>query len=129
MSEAGVTITGNQVSVGGDIVGGDKVTTNYHGVQAAELARLLEAFTRIQQAIDMRPADRRVEKDELRETVSRIEKEVQKGEEADVEKLRRWLLFLAEAADDIFQITIAALASPLMGAAKSVQVLARRLRK
>lgn len=113
-------------TAGGDIVGRDKITTTYGSAEASQ--RLAERFARIEQLIAARPADPNVGKDEIKETVERIQGEVQKGEEASSAKLERWLTNLGAMADDIFQVTVAALSSPLLGLAKTVQLIAQRAR-
>ena len=125
----GVSISGGRVTVGGDVVGRDKITTTTHGIGAEGLAELSRQFAQIKKQIEERPADPQVEKDELRETVERIEREVRKGEAADPGKVERWLRFLAEMADDVFRVTVAALSHPAAGVAKAVQLIAQRARE
>ena len=118
----GVNISGSSVSVGGDIVGRDKFTTQY-----SQTSNLEEQFDRIYRLIEQRPVDPNLEKEEVRDTVSRIEKEVKKGDEANPNKVERWLRFLAGMADDVFQVTVATLAHPVAGVAKAVQIVAQRV--
>lgn len=126
--EGGVNI-GGSAKVGGDIVGRDKVTTTTHGIGAGELAELVKQFAAINQRIDARPADPNVDKEELKETVNKIEEEVKKGEEANPTKVERWLKNLAGMADDIFQVTVATLASPVAGIGKAVQLIAKKAKE
>lgn len=129
MQSGGVKISGSHVNVGGDVVGRDKITTTRSGIGAEELSALTQQFAHIRQRIESRPADPDVDKAELKELVTHIEDEVRKGEAANPTKVRRWLLFLAETADDVFQVTAAALANPVAGVAKAVQLLAKRLKE
>lgn len=122
----GVSISGGSVTVGGDVVGRDKVTATTYGIGAEGLAELSRQFAQIKKQIDERPADPTVDKGELKGTVEQIEQEVQKGEAANPGKVERWLRFLAEMADDIFQVTVATLSHPVAGVAKAVQLIARR---
>ncbi len=75
----GVSISAGSVTVGGDVVGRDKITTTTHSVGAEGLAQLSRQLAHIKQQIDERPADPTVDKDELKGTVERIEREVRKG--------------------------------------------------
>lgn len=123
----GVNIEGSDVWVGGDITGRDKITTT--GVSGAELVELSKAFSSIRGQIERRPADPNVDKGELKDLVERIEQEVKKGEQANPKKVERWLAFLADMADDIFQVTVAALSHPVAGVAKAIQLIAQQARK
>ncbi len=123
------TVTGDLVggsktvtqTAGGDIVGGDKITTSHP--QAQELA---QAFRQVQQKIEARPPDPKVEKDEIADTVKRIETETGKGDDANPDRLERWLLTLGGMADDIFQVVVATLSNPALGLAKTIQLIAQK---
>ncbi len=110
--------------VDGDIIGRDKITTTQ--TPAAGADSLEQQFARIVELIDRRPADPNLDKEEVRAIVERILQEVRKGEAANPTKVARWLDFLAGMADDVFQVTVAALAHPVAGVAKAIQVVARR---
>lgn len=125
----GVNISGGSVTVGGDIVGRDKITTTNYGVSARELAELVKQFAQIKQKIDARAEDPDVDKAEVRDIVERIEQEVKKGEAAHPAKVERWLRFLAEMADDIFQVTVVALTNPVAGVAKAIQLIAQKAKE
>jgi hypothetical protein len=123
----GIHITGSNVSVGGDMVGRDKLTSE--GVDPEQFIRLAEQFRKIYETIDARPAAPNVDKSEIKETVKKIEAEVRKGSGANAAKVGRWLRFLAEMADDVFQVTTAALISPVAGVAKAVQLIAAKAKE
>jgi hypothetical protein len=125
----GVNINGGNVTIAGDVVGRDKVTTTSYGVTAGELAQLASQFAQIKQTIDQRADDPQVDKTELKELVERIEQEVKKGRAANPKKVERWLRFLAEMADDIFQVTVAALTHPVAGIAKAIQLIAQKAKE
>jgi hypothetical protein len=108
-------------TAGGDIVGGDKITTTNPQAQ-----QLDQAFRAIQQQIEARPPDPKVDKDEIQDTVKRIETETKKGEQANTDRLERWLLTLGGMADDIFQVVVATLSSPALGIAKTIQLIAQK---
>lgn len=135
----GISIkSGRDTKIGGDVVQGDKVTTTTHtgdnisvgditgssgiaigrGAQAtvttgAGAAELAKVFADIYKKIEARPADPNVDKEEVKQDVRRIEQEVAKGEEANASKVERWLKGLADMAPDIFEVTAAALTSPV----------------
>lgn len=109
---------------GGDIVGGDKITT-----QVTQTPPLDEAFRAIWQKIETRPEDPAVEKEEIQDTVKRIEVETRKGDAANPDRLERLLLTLGGMADDIFQVVAATLTSPALGIAKVVQLVAKKAKE
>lgn len=116
---------------GGDIVGRDKITTTTTstGLSASQLQTLVEAFANIQKQIDARPDDPKVDKDEIKDTVKRLEAEAQKGDGANPDKVQRWLANLAAMAPDIFKVTVATLASPVGGIATAIQLIANKARE
>jgi hypothetical protein len=123
---------GSGAVIMGDVVGRDKITstvTNTTGVDGLQLVALLKQFAAIKRQIETRPEDPNVDKDELKAEVKKIEEEVKKGETANVAKLERWLMTLGSMADDIFQVTVASLTSPLLGIAKSVQLVAQKAKE
>ena len=127
----GVTISGSSVGgsvAGRDLVGGDVTTTTTitSGIDATALAQLVAAFKGIETKIDARPPDPNVDKDELKNTVKKVEDEVKKGEEANSTKVERWLKFLGDMAPDILQVTAATLANPVMGLSLAVKKIAEK---
>ena len=124
----GISIQANRdVTVGGDVVGGDKITSS--DIDAGDLAELSKQFARIQNQIDERTDDPQVDKTEIKNLVENIEKEVKKGDEANRSKVERWLRFLGEMADDIFQVTTATLANPIAGVARTIQLIAQKAKE
>jgi hypothetical protein len=118
----GVNIVGKGNVFKGDIVGRDKNVTN--GISPDAFA---DMFSKIYNQIDNRPGDTNVDKDELHELVQKVEVEVTKGEDANPNKVERWLRFLASMADDIFQVTVASLTNPVAGISKAVQLIAKKV--
>ena len=117
------------IKVKGDVIEGDKTVTYNSGLSARETAKLARQFAQIQKNIDQKVDDPQVDKNKLKETVENIEQEVKKGQEADPGKVKRWLGFLAESAEDIFQVTVATLANPVAGVAKAVQLIAQKAKE
>jgi hypothetical protein len=135
MSVGGDYVGGNKTvtqNAGGDIVGRDKITTTTtttSGLSADQVQKLIEAFGKIQKQIDARPDDPKADKDEIKDTVKRLEAEAQKGEAANPDKVGRLLTNLAAMADDIFQVTVATLANPVAGIAKVIQLVAQKAKE
>lgn len=104
---------------GGDFVGRDKTT----GITGADLAQM---FKDIYSRIEARPADPNVDKAEVKETVQKIEQEVEKGEQANPSKVERWLKTLKGMAPDIGDVTIACLTNPAAGVAMVIKKIAEK---
>jgi hypothetical protein len=101
------------------VIGRDGQATVTQGLGGDEIARLFEA---IYQRIEARPEDPDVDKEELTETVQKVQEETAKGEEANPKKVERWLSNLAEMAPDILDVTVACLTSPAVGIATICKV-------
>lgn len=124
-SPINITVQGGDVNIR-DITGGNKITTNKSGIDARELAELVKVFAQIKQDIDHRVDDPKIDKTKLRNVVESIQEEVEKGKEANPNKVERLLRNLAKMSEDIFQVTVATLASPAAGVAKVIQLIAQR---
>jgi hypothetical protein len=138
------TVQGDEVhgdKVMGDKVGGDKITvgdisgstgvaigrgaqaTVTQGLGGDEIASL---FAEIYQQIEARPEDPDVDKEELTETVQKVQEEAAKGEEANPNKVERWLKFLSDMAPDILNVTVACLTNPVAGVATAIRKIAEK---
>jgi hypothetical protein len=106
---SGNVTTGNVSGTGIAIGAGAR---SHVSISAGSTASLAQAFAPIYTAINARPEDPDVDKQELSETVHKIEQEAQKGPQANESKLSRWFAHLATMAEDIFEVTIAALSGP-----------------
>src|SRR5689334_5272837 len=80
-------------------------------VAAAPHSDLVRGFAQINQQIERMPDDPNVDKEELKETVKKIEAEVKKKKSSDPRKVERWLKLLEAMAEDIYQVTKAMLTS------------------
>lgn len=141
-------ITGDEVhgdKVSGDKFGGDKVSgdkntvgnvsggtvaqgrgaqaTSTSGVSGDELAAL---FINIYESIANRAEDPDVDKEEIQETVQKIEQEAAKGEDANPKKVERWLTSVARMAPDILDVVTATLINPAAGVAEVIHKLAKK---
>lgn len=135
------------VQAGGDItqIGGDQinaqgsqgfinrpsgpVSQHFGDVTHGDSAAFAQAFAQIYAAIDARPPDADVDKEEIAATVKNIEQEARKGDAANEKKLDRWLRSLAVLAADIFDITVAALTGPQAAFAAVARRAAARVKQ
>ncbi len=133
--------------VGGDYVGGDKISgdINVRGVHGSGLTighkgqsqvqqggnadAFARTFAQIYETINARQPDPDVDKDEIAETVKDIQEEAQKGDQANEKKLNRWLRNLAGMAEDIFEVTVAALTGPQSAFATVARKVAARAKQ
>lgn len=130
----GDLVLGNKI--GGDFVQGDKITGDKiiasgagaqvwvgHGLDAAGLAAL---FQEVSRRIDQLPERAEIDKDELQDTARRVEKEIAKGEQANPDRLKRWLDVLEKYAPDVVEIVVNALLNPGAGAATAVKAVLKQ---
>ncbi|MBL8093361.1 MAG: hypothetical protein JNL73_04275 [Anaerolineales bacterium] len=125
------THTGDTISVG-NISGSSGVAIG-RGAQAtvttgANATDLVAVFAAVYQSIQARPADPAVDKDEIVETVQRIEKEAAKGDQAEAGKLERWVKNVAGMAPDILEVMAAAFAGPVSAAGTILKKVIERAR-
>ena len=123
---------GNNIHIGGGVSGSNIVAGNNNkinqsvGVQADELAKL---FQGVYQKIDKRGEDPEVDKEEIVQTVQRIEQETAKGEDANSGKVERWLSTLNDMAPDIGEVVISCLTSPAAGIATVIRKIAEKAKE
>jgi hypothetical protein len=128
---AGDKVAGDKISVGnisgskGIAIGRGAQATVTEGVSGADLVKLFET---VYKQIEARPEESDVDKEELADTVQKIEKEAAKGEEARPKKVERWLKFLAGMAPDIAKVTAAALAHPAAGIGTAIALIAEKFK-
>ncbi len=140
--DGGVTInSGGSTTVGGDVVGRDKVTHDSHttvsgvgddtvvaagssasasvtqvGADVSDLVAALAGWqAQMEAKIDAQASLSEEDKQDLKETVGKIQHEAAKGEQADVNRLEKLINTLAVMGPDIFEVALATLASPLAG--------------
>ena len=121
-------ISGN-VSAGGISIQGRNANvtiTQNTGVQPAEL---LQLFEKLYKQIEARPLDPNVDKDEIVETVQKIQEEVSKSENPNESKLARWMDSLNKMAPDIVDVALASLGGPVSGVTAVLKKIADRTRQ
>jgi hypothetical protein len=130
------------ISVGGNanfgsFVGGNVVTTNTTNVFGGNapatagnlnLAELIKQFTQIKLKVGALPDKDEDEKEELSDTVKRIQDEVKKGEAAKADKVERWLKAIEDLSAEIAQSTASVLANPAIGASQAVRQVGEKLK-
>ena len=90
-----------------------KVTvTQQTGAQIVELTAMFDAVFK---KIETLPADPNVDKEEIVETVQKIQTEASKEDQANTNKLERWMTNIAQMAPDILEVMAASLAGPVSG--------------
>jgi hypothetical protein len=117
------TIMGN-VSNSTVAAGSGAQGSSSQGVSGKELIALFDSVYR---RIESRPEKPEVDKEELKESVSRIQTEAGKGEEANPAKLQRWLRTLADVAPDILEVTVSSLINPAAGVASAIRRVAEKV--
>jgi hypothetical protein len=125
------TVRGDQYiakDIGSDAIvnqGKNKVAISIQkGVQSGELAAL---FEKIYQQIESRPKTEAADKEEIVQTVQRIQTEVtEQGEQANETRLQRWMDNLNQMAPDIVDVIIASLGGPVSAATAVLKKIAER---
>lgn len=122
----------------GSFVGGNVVTTTVtqtvSGAAAGsvptgvQLAELIKQFTQIKLQIGALADKDEDEKEELADTVKRIQDEVKKGEAAKADKVERWLKAIEDLSAEVAASTAAALANPAIGASQAVRQVGEKLK-
>lgn len=147
--KGGINISGGSIHVGGDIVSGDKIVhgdqntvnigagatvgqvaagKNITQTQGASAQDLTALFNAIYKQIDARANDPNVERSEIRDAVKTIESEVAKGENANANKVERWMKLLQELAPDILEVTANAILNPIAGVTTAIKKIAEKMR-
>jgi len=96
------------------------------GIQAAALTAMFEAVFK---KIDTLPTNPDVDKDEIVETVQKIQNEANKENQANPNKLERWLTSIAQMAPDILDVMAASLVSPISGVAVTIKKIVDKARQ
>ncbi len=134
----GAYIGGNVDVQNGNFTGRDSVTITGDGNVVGDHSRSTVirqeglgsgVFEGVYRAIEARPPDADVEKEEAVEVVEKIEAEAAKGEAANPRKVERWLRTLAMMGDDIVDVTTACLLNPVAGVATVIKKIAAKARE
>ena len=107
----GVNISARNVTVGGDVVGRDKIA---YGANAAPNT-FAEWQSQMNEQIDSHSKLSAEDKKDLKEQVDKIQTEAAKGNRANTERLEKLINTLSIMAPDIFEVALTTLANPLAG--------------
>jgi len=129
----GVNISGKgNVSIGGDVVGRDKITTTTTttGISAAELGKLFDQlYTEIEARPNTSPANKADLKAEVKDVQSVVTQAVAKKEKVDEDFLARHFRNIARMAPDILDVFVATLGNPLAGIGVAVKKIAEKAKE
>lgn len=114
---------------GGVIVQGRSAQVRVQQTSQTNDKELYALFDKLYEAIQSRPSHPDVDKEEIGETVQKIEQEVKKGEEANPSKLTRWMENLEKMAPDIVDVILASLGGPVKGLAAVLRKVAEQARQ
>ncbi|MBZ0292386.1 MAG: hypothetical protein K8L99_07435 [Anaerolineae bacterium] len=123
--KSGNITTGDIKGTGIAVGHGAKAIVQQYASSGTELA---DSFRPIYEKIENREDDANVAKDEIAETVKKIEDETGSGE-PNIKKIERWLGFLANMAPDIFDVTVATLTNPIVGVGEIIRKVAVKARQ
>ncbi|MFL6072080.1 MAG: hypothetical protein ACJ73S_01535 [Mycobacteriales bacterium] len=119
------SVTTHNVTGTGIAIGHSASAVVQHGVLAQELEPL---FATVLTYIERRSADHEVDKIELARTVTQVEQEAARGEEADLGRLAHLLKTLKAIAPDVLDVTATVLLNPVAGVATTVRKIAAAIR-
>ena len=109
--------------------GGRANVVTVHQFKGADAKELTALFEKLYQYIESRPPDPNVEKEEIIDTVQKIESEATKEEEANPMKLGRWMDNLNKMAPDIVDVILASLGGPVSGVTAILKKVADHARQ
>ena len=90
---------------------------------------IADAFNSIYEQIEARPVDSDVAPEEIVTQVEYIQQEVIRGDEANGNKVKRWLRNVADMAPDIFDVTVATIINPVLGITEAIRKIAIKARE
>lgn len=124
----GVSIeSGGSIHIGGDVVGGDKITLGLPPGQR-ELERMLSKWQELVKVEVEGSSLPSREKDDLRRQVSTIKTAILQDGARNPARLERLINTLAIMGPDIFDVVIATLADPLAGIGLTIRKISDRAR-
>lgn len=123
--KGGVNISGGSVRTGRDIVGGDSYNVDHidggnvavgHGASAqSNTINFADWRVQMDKQIEAHSELASADKQDLKETITKIASEGAKGKHADPGRIEKLINTLAAMAPDIFEVATTTLANPLAG--------------
>ena len=123
-----INIEGENVVGSIDASGHAKVDVSQSSVHKTEDANFEKLFELLEERIKARPEDPNVDKREIQEQVKQIKAEAAQGENANQNKLERWIRTLAGMAPDVVDVMVASLGGPISGITAVIQKIAARVK-
>ncbi|MBN1451899.1 MAG: hypothetical protein JW963_12855 [Anaerolineales bacterium] len=114
---------------GGIVVQGRNAKVNVQQQSGIQINELTALFERLYETVHNRPEDPNVDKEEINETIQKIQAESEKQEQANRSKLERWVGYLNNLAPDIVDVILASLGGPVTGFVAVLKNIARQARK
>ena len=121
-------ITGQNVV--GSIIASDQanVAVTQSSGQKTDDANFERLFELLEKQIKARPEDPDIDKQEIRAKVDQIKVEAAQGDEANANKLDRWIRDLFRMAPDIADVLLASLGGPISGLTAVIQKIAVKVK-
>jgi uncharacterized Ntn-hydrolase superfamily protein len=118
----GISIRGNSVNIGGDVVGNDKIT--YVMDNSDELEKMFSLWEkRMKEEVDKTKLSAQ-EKDEVKERITEIKSTA--IESKNPTRLEKLINMLAIMSPDIFDVVITTLTSPLAGIGLTIRKISEK---
>jgi hypothetical protein len=114
------------VVIGGNVSGSNIVVGNNNVVHSNSVTNT-PTFVAIYKLVDEHPALSPIEKTDVKAELQEVEKEAQKGEQADESTLARHLRNVQRMAPDILDVVLATLANPLAGFGMVAKKVAQKM--
>lgn len=119
----GLSAGNNSVVIGGSVQGSNIVVGNHNAVGN----QYAPNFTKIYRYVDDHPKLTATEKDDVKAELQEVEKEAQKGAQADETFLARRFRNIQRMAPDILDVAVETLKNPISGVATVIQKIAQKM--
>ena len=127
-ASSSTNITGQNVINSIHAGGHANVAVTQNSGQNTGDANFEKLFELLEERINARPEDPNVDKQEIHDKVNQIKAEASQGNNANENKLDRWIRDLAGMAPDIFDVMLASLGGPITGFTAVIQKIAARVK-
>ena len=118
-------MSGN-VSSGGIVVQGRNAKVSVQQTSGVSIDEISAVFDKLYQYIETRPPDPNVDKEEILETVQKMQEEVSQEGGVNETKLSRWMDNLTKMAPDVVDVVLASLGGPVSGTVAVLKKIADR---
>src|SRR5690349_4364544 len=127
-ASSSTNITGQNVV--GSIIASDQanVAVMQNSIHKTDDVNLERLFELIEKQIKTRSEDPDVDKQEIQEQVDQIKAEAAQGDQANPNKLERWIRNLFGMAPDIVDVMAASLGGPISGLTAVIQKIAAKVK-